>query len=123
MKKVSILGLHLGIGGVENAIVSLANALSDNFDVSIVVSYKVIDKPIFNINKKVRVIYLSNYKPNREELKKSLKDKNIVGVIKEAFKSIKILYSRKNLIKKYIKGSNDDIIISTKIQYNRNLGK
>lgn len=123
MKKVSILGLHLGIGGVENAIVSLANALSDNFDVSIVVSYKVIDKPIFNINKKVRVIYLSNYKPNREELKKSLKDKNIVGVIKEAFKSIKILYSRKNLIKKYIKGSNDDIIISTRILYNGILGK
>ena len=45
--KVSILGLHLGIGGVEKAIASLANALSEIMEVTIVVNYKVIDKPIF----------------------------------------------------------------------------
>ena len=121
--KVSILGLHLGIGGVENAIASLANALSEELEVTIVVNYKVIDKPIFKINDKVKIIYLTNDKPNKEEFKKAIKDKKILNILKEGIKSLKILYQRKSLMKKYIKNSNDDVIISTRIIYNDILGK
>ena len=35
MKKVTILSLHLGYGGIENAVVTLANLLCTKYDVEI----------------------------------------------------------------------------------------
>ena len=35
MKKITILALHLGYGGIENAVVTLANTLSSKYDVEI----------------------------------------------------------------------------------------
>ena len=51
-KKISILALHLGYGGVEKAIVSLANSLAklDKYNIEIVSIYKLYDKPVFDIN-------------------------------------------------------------------------
>lgn len=123
MKKISILGLHLGIGGVEKAIVSLANALSNNYDVTIVLSYKVLDKPIFNINESVKIKYLNDFKPNKSELKTATKNKKIFSIIKEGLKSLKILFLRTSKMKKYIKECDSDIIISTRILYNKILGE
>ena len=39
MKKISILSLHLGYGGVEKSIVTLANLLSNGYQVEIVSIY------------------------------------------------------------------------------------
>ena len=39
MKKLTILALHLGYGGVENAVSSLANNLCDAYDIEIVSVY------------------------------------------------------------------------------------
>ena len=35
MKKISSLALHLGYGGIEQAIVSLANSLSSKYEIEI----------------------------------------------------------------------------------------
>ena len=35
MKKITIISLHLGYGGIEKAVVNLANALSPSYDVKI----------------------------------------------------------------------------------------
>ena len=43
MKKISILGLHLNYGGVEEAIVSQANMLCERFDVELAIIYKIND--------------------------------------------------------------------------------
>ena len=39
MKKISILALHLGYGGIEKSIVALANVLSEKYEVEIACSY------------------------------------------------------------------------------------
>ena len=70
-KKISILALHLGYGGVEKAIVSLANSLVklNKYKIEIVSIYRLYDKPVFDIDEKVKVTYLlsPNINPNRKE--------------------------------------------------------
>ena len=59
MKKIAILGLHLGYGGVEAAIIDEANMLCNDYDVELVSIYKLLDKVPFKINSRVKVVYLS----------------------------------------------------------------
>ena len=49
MKKISILALHLGYGGIEKAVVSLANTLSERYEVEIACCYKMYEKECFNV--------------------------------------------------------------------------
>ena len=53
-KKIAILSLHLGYGGVEKAITSLANSLAklDKYEIEVVSIYRLYDKPVFDINEK-----------------------------------------------------------------------
>ena len=92
MKKVSILALHLNYGGIEKAITTLANYLCNDFKVEIACTYKISDKPAFNLDKRVKVVYLNSFVPNKEEFKTALKEKGILKILKEGIKSIKILY-------------------------------
>ena len=50
MRKVTIFALHLGYGGIEKSIASLANALTERYDVEIVSTYKILEKPAFYLN-------------------------------------------------------------------------
>ena len=58
MKKITILCLHLGYGGIEKAISSLANLFCDTYDITIVSTYKLYDKPAFVLDKNIKVEYL-----------------------------------------------------------------
>ena len=58
MKKISILSLHLGYGGIEKAITTLANSLCDKYQVEIASTYELYDKPAFDIDSRVKVVYL-----------------------------------------------------------------
>ena len=96
MKKISILALHLGYGGIEKSIVALANLLCDRYNVEIVSSYKLYDRPVFDLDKRVSVRYLlGDLKPNRQEFMKALKSKKIITAFSEGIKSLKILRLRK----------------------------
>ena len=53
MKKVSILSLHLGYGGIEKSIVALANLLCESYKVEIACVYKLYDKSVFELDKRV----------------------------------------------------------------------
>ena len=88
MKKITILALHLNYGGIERFITNLANSLSDNYEIEIVSTYKILDKPFFRLNNNVKVKYLTELKPNRDVLKRKLKRFNLFGFIKELIKSI-----------------------------------
>lgn len=123
MKKISILGLHLGYGGVEQAIVNLANILCEDYQVKLVVTYQVLEKSPYYINPKVKIHYLSNQKPNREEFMISLKKRKIFQILKEGIKSLSILKMRKKTMIEYIKNSDDDIIISSRILYTKLLSQ
>ena len=120
MKKISILALHLGYGGIERCIVSLANNLCNKYDIEIAVCYKIFDKPAFELNEKVKVKYLNkkNIKPNRDKFKKAWKEKKIFTVIKEGIFSLKVLMLRRKKMINYIKKTKSDIIISTRDIFN-----
>ena len=67
-KEITILALHLGYGGIEQYINSLSNMLIDDYDINIISTYKLSTKPAFNFNDKIKITYLMNIGPNKEEL-------------------------------------------------------
>ena len=124
MKKISILSLHLGYGGIEKSIIALANLLADKYNVEIACSYRLYDKPAFNIDKKVKIRYLTkDIAPNKDEFKEALKRKNIHNIIQEGNKSINVLKLRKMTMINYIKKCDSDIIISSRDIFDDWLGK
>lgn len=122
-KKITIIALHLSYGGVEKAIIELANNLVKKYDVEIISTYKIDDKPAFDISNKVRVTYLLQDKPNKKEFIKALKEYHLIATIKEGVKSLKILYKRKHLLAKALKKIETDVIISTRAFHNKIVGK
>lgn len=123
MKKITIIALHLGVGGIEKAISSLANMLCNEYEIEIISTYKLYDKPSFFIDSKVKVNYLISEKPNKKELLDSIKKFNIKSFFIESLKSLKVLYLRKKCMIDAIKKSNSDIIISTRPFHNGLVGK
>ena len=126
-KKISILALHLGYGGVEKAIVSLANSLVklNKYKIEIVSIYRLYDKPVFDIDEKVKVTYLLSPKlnPNRKEWSEALHNLKLISLGKESLKSLKILYKRRKSMVDYIKNTDADVIISTRVFLNELLSE
>ena len=126
-KKIAILSLHLGYGGVEKAITSLANSLAktNKYEIEIVSIYKLYEKPVFDINENVKVTYLlsSNLSPNRKEWEEALHNLRLITLGKESLKSLKILYKKRKTMVDYIKNSTADIIISTRVFLNELLSE
>jgi glycosyltransferase involved in cell wall biosynthesis len=120
MKKISILSLHLGYGGIEKSIVSLANLLSRKYNVEIAVCYKLYDNSAFNIDSSVNVKYLNDNSivPNHTSLKSAINSKNVLKIFKEFKYSLKVLYYRKKSMINYIKSCDSDVIISTRDIFN-----
>ena len=115
MKKVSILALHLGYGGIERCIASLANMLVSYYEVEILCVYQLYEKPVFDISEKVTIRYLvKNRKPNRDAFRQALSNKKIVSIIKEGMSGIKTLYLRKKNMIEAIQKNDADIMIATR---------
>lgn len=118
MKKVTILALHLGYGGIENAVATLANILCEKYDVEILSVYRLYNEPVFELDGRVKVTYISNIKPNKKEMLYYLKKKNFNMVFKGIGTSIKTAWV------KYVKTANElrkldtDVIISTRTVHN-----
>lgn len=123
MKKVAILSLHLSYGGIEKSVSALANLLIQKYDVEIICTYKIQEKPAFTIDDRVTIKYLlPNLRPNRKEIKNALKNGRLLNFTKETCKAIKILWSRRKTMIHYIKNSDADIIISTRDIFSEWLG-
>jgi glycosyltransferase involved in cell wall biosynthesis len=119
MKKIAILSLHLGYGGIEKTIVTLANSLCSKYKVEIACCYQLYDKSVFNLDKRVKVIFLNPHlKPNREEFLNHINNKRLFSAVREGFTSVKVLYKRKKSITSYIRNSDADVIISTRDIFN-----
>jgi len=120
MKKITILALHLGYGGIERCITSLANSICMDYEVEIISVYKLYNKPSFYIHPNITIHYLiPNLNPNKAEFKQAIKKRNPFLIIKESMKSLKILYLRKTKMIKAIKELDSDIIISTRDIHNK----
>jgi N-acetylglucosaminyldiphosphoundecaprenol N-acetyl-beta-D-mannosaminyltransferase len=124
MEKITFIALHLGYGGIESAITNLANQLVNDYEVEIVSTYELYDKPAFYIDPRVTVKYLyRGLKPNRQEFIDSLYEFRLINAFKEGLKSLKTLYLKKHLMVKYIKNCDSDIIISCRDIHNKWVGK
>lgn len=121
---ISIYALHLSFGGVEKYVITLANMLCEKHNVEIVSTYKIDSEPAFPLDKRVRVTYLlDSLKPNKEELKCAIREKNIFKIIKEIAVSVRVLIEKKRKNVESIKNCKSDVIISTRIFHNRLIGK
>ena len=119
MKKISILSLHLGYGGIEKCVVTLANSLCDKYEVEIATCYKLYETSAFPIDERVKVKYLNkDLKPNHDRFRNALKSKNIFKILKEGFYSLKVLRYRKKTMVEYISNCKSDVIISTRDIFN-----
>lgn len=123
MKKVTILALHLGYGGIEKCIAALANSLVDTYKIEILAIYKLYDEPAFYIDPKVHIRYLSKVVPNKNDFKYAVKRVNIFKIIKEAIKALNILRIKRKVLIDAIDSCDSDIIISTRDYTNKYLGE
>ena len=103
MKKITILMLHLLHGGIEKQTISLANQLCQYYEVEIVSTYSMLSKPAYTVDDRVKIKYLMDDKPNRQEIKEAIKSKKLIQIIKQGFKAIKILYLKKQLMINQVK--------------------
>lgn len=115
-ENIYFLSLHLGQGGIERATINSANALCEKKNVTIISIYK-LDENLYDIDPRINIKYLYNGGPNRDEWKKSIRDKNILSFIKNSFKAFDILLKKKYLLIKEIKNIKSGIIISTTIDF------
>ncbi|MEG0842261.1 MAG: glycosyltransferase [Erysipelotrichaceae bacterium] len=117
--KITIFALHLGFGGVERYVCTLANILCEEHEVEIISTYHITTQPAFYLNEKVKVIYLlENLTPNQLAFKQAMAHHKIIKILKEGYKSIRILYLRKKANINAIKSCHSDVIISTRIFHN-----
>lgn len=124
MKKVAILSLHLGYGGIEKSIVALANLLCESYEVEIACSYQLYETPVFPLDSRVKVIYLiPELKPNREEFYQAVRNKKLIRSCKEGFLALKILRLRRSTMIHYIRNTNADVVIATRDIFDEWLGE
>ncbi len=114
MTKIRIIALHLAYGGVEKAIISTANLLAERYEVEIISMYHMPNSPAYELDPKVKVVYLMKDIPNKEAFLTSLEQKKPLKIIKEGCKSIKILYKKRALLKKAAAQIHDGIVITTR---------
>lgn len=123
MKKITILALHLGYGGIEQYISSLCKMLDNDYEIEIISTYKISDKPLVPFSKKVKIKYLINDKPNKKELKDSIFSFKIKDIFKELKKNLNILYLKYTKNIEAIKNIKSDYVITTRIFHNKLVGK
>lgn len=133
MKKIAILALHLGYGGVEKSITALANILCEKYQVEIICIYKLYDKPAFTIDDRVKVTYLidsnlpvrvASYKTllfhghfiklTKKLTKDYFSKLKFFSFIKDAVAGVFMYPKRFSVMKKAINKSDADIMVSTR---------
>lgn len=113
-KKVYVTSLHLMHGGVEMAITSLCNSLvGRGYDVEILCTYD-LGTPAYELDSRVKIKYLTDVHPNREEFSSAVADRNIPRILREGFYSIRVLYLKKKVLKDSFRSIDEGIIISTR---------
>lgn len=114
LKRIYITSLHLQHGGVQFIVAQSANAFAERgYDVTILCTYN-LGEPVFHIDEKVKIKYLTDYKPNREDFMNALKSLRPIRVLKEGMKSLKILRAKKKVLIDAFSRISEGIIISTR---------
>ncbi len=122
-KKIYITALHLGHGGVEMAISLMSNAfVKKGYDVTVLSLYN-LGEPAYDILPEVKIEYLTDVRPNKEEFYSAIRSKNPIKILKEGLYSVKVLRLKKTSLVKRIKQIEDGIVISTRNEHSTLLSK
>lgn len=122
-KDIYITALHLAHGGVEMAISLMSNSfVKKGYNVTILSIYN-LGKPAYKILPEVKIEYLTDVRPNKEEFSNAVKNKNPFEILKQGLYSLKVLRLKKTAIVKKFKEIGDGIIISTRNEHSVLLSK
>lgn len=122
-KKIYITSLHMMHGGVEMAISLQANAfVKRGYDVEILCIYN-LGEPVYKLDDRVKLTYLSNVHPNKEEFLKAKNDRNIIAIIKEGIYAVNVLYLKKKVMIDAFRKIQDGVIVSTRNEHTVLLSK
>lgn len=116
-KKVTITSLHLQHGGVEMAISLLANALcARQYAVEILCTYQ-LGQPAYPLDERVKVTYLTDDHPNREEFAAALHSKNPAAILREGIYALGVLQRKKKTMKRALQQVAEGTVISTRHEH------
>ena len=124
MKKLTFLMLHLNYGGLEKQTITLINELAktEKYQVAIVSVYDLLEgKSFYDIDKSVKVEFLSNFGPHHKEFFYALKHFKVLKFLKEAYIMIKCGIYKSIVLKNYIKKLDTDVIISSRIEFSKQI--
>lgn len=122
-KDIYITALHLAHGGVEMAISLMSNAfVKKGYNVTILSIYN-LGEPAYSILPEVKIEYLTDVRPNKEEFSNAVKNKNPFEILRQGLYSLKVLRLKKTAIVKKFKEIGDGIVISTRNEHSVLLSK
>ncbi len=135
-KRISFLLLHLGNGGIERSTINTANALAKYFDIELVVTYKLSEELLYDVDKKIKITYLidSDIALRLQKYKEMLKRRELRALYqslkndyfkthrfknfwKDVSDGCRVLVLKRKTMINYLKQSDSDIIISTRMEY------
>ena len=123
MENLTIIALHLGYGGIEKAVCSMANMFADKYHVQIISVYDMPNAPAYPIDERVQVRYLLRDVPNREQWRAAIDAKAPGAIVKESLRAVKILRDKRRGVIDAIRSIEDGIIITTRHEDNMLLSK
>ena len=122
-KTVNIIALHLGVGGVEKAIISMANLFAQRYEVNLFSVYNMPGSPAFPVDSRVHILYMLRDIPNREEWKAALRGLRPIRFVRESIRSVKILLGKKRAVRRIIQSVAGGVLITTRHEDNVQLSK
>ena len=105
------------------AYINSVNSLINKYDVEIISFYKLKNNQTKKINKKVKIKYLYNGEPNKEQFLNALNNHEYSSVLKEGFISLDILIKKKLLLIDSLVRCNSKNIVSTRWEFSTLLSK
>ena len=115
--EITFFVLHLGYGGIESSTVNTSNELSKIYNVRIVSFYNLKRNIEDTIDKNVKVKHLYKGGPNKEELISAIKNKKIIDIFNEGFKSIQILFLKNYLVSREMYYCKSKYVVSTRNEF------
>ena len=123
MKKIRIIALHLAFGGIEKAICSMANLFAERYEVEILSVYHMPDSPAFPLDERIKIRWLLDDTPNRDDWKAALSAHNLPGLARESLRAARILRDKKRAVIDVIQSAEDGVVITTRPEDNVLLSK
>ena len=82
MKKIKFLLLHLGYGGIETATINTTQALCEDYQIELVCFYNLKKNQALQVSPKIKITYLYDGSPNRNEFIYFLKKLKLFSAFK-----------------------------------------